>query len=344
MSKQVTLQGFNQQRQVLGEILPLKMPLSVQIQVTNLCNFKCFYCSATQPAEKRKEQGLLLQHMPFEDFKQCVDSISKAGGVKVINLVGWGEPLLHPQIVGMVRYAKEKKAAPFVRIVSNGSLLTQELSDLLVDAGLDNLRISLQGMTQKDYEEISNVKIDFSRFVDNIRYFYEHRKNSTLSLKIMDIMIKGREKEFEEIFGSICNEYLIDVLAEINEDIDVHGHGSELNKSHLGCDFLDTNICSVPFYRAFIDVDSRLFPCCHLPMPCKFGDIRNDFYGVWNGRDHIQFLLNLLKNYRYRFCTNCKMYLNQLLPSDKLDDYRDDLIVKYTALLSAAEQQDGAQI
>lgn len=93
-----------------------------------------------------------------------------------------------------------------------------------------------------------------------------------------------------------------------------------------------------------IDVDSRLFPCCHLPMPCKFSDIRNDFYGVWNGQDHIQFLLNLLKSYRYKFCINCKMYLNQLLPSDKLDDYRDDLIVKYTELLSVAEQQDGAQI
>lgn len=43
MSKQATSQDFNQRRQVLGEILPLKMPLSVQIQVTNLCNFKCFY-------------------------------------------------------------------------------------------------------------------------------------------------------------------------------------------------------------------------------------------------------------------------------------------------------------
>lgn len=343
MGKGLKYQEFDKQRQVLGEILPLTMPLSIQIQVTNLCNFKCFYCSACQPVEKRKKQGLLLQHMPFEDFKQCIDSISKAGGVKVINLVGWGEPLLHPDIADMVRYAKEEKAATFVRIVSNGSLLTPELSDSLIDAGLDNLRVSLQGMTQKDYEEISNVKIDFDRFVDNIRYFYEHRKNSTVSLKIMDIMFKGKEKEFEKIFDSVCNEYLIDVLAEINEDIDLHGHGSNLNKAHLNGDFLDTEICSVPFYRGFIDVDSRLFPCCHLPMPCKFGDVRKDFYGVWNGKEHIQFLLNLLKGRQYKFCENCKMYLNQLLPSDKLDDYRDKLIEKYTALLADAEKRDGAQ-
>lgn len=236
-------------------------------------------------------------------------------------------------------------ASPFVRIVSNGSLLTPELSDLLINAGLDNLRISLQGTTRKDYEKISNVKIDFDRFIDNIRYFYEHRKNSTISLKIMDIMIKGREKEFEKVFGSICNEYLIDVLAEINEDIDVRGHGSELNKSHLGCDFLDTDICSVPFYRGFIDVDSQLFPCCHLPMPRKFGDVRESFSAVWNGKEHIQFLLDMLRGQRdkYAFCHNCKMYLNQLLPSDKLDDYRDGLIAKYKALLADIEKQDGVQ-
>lgn len=343
MGKELTNQIFNQQRQILGEILPLTMPLSIQIQVTNLCNFKCFYCSACQPVEKRKKQGLLLQHMPFEDFKQCIDSISKAGVVKVINLVGWGEPLLHPDIADMVRYIKKKSAASFVRIVSNGSLLTPKLSDALIEAGLDNLRISLQGITERDYQEVSKIKIDFEEFVDNIRYFYKNRKQSTISLKIMDIMIKGKNAEFGKIFGSICNECLVDTLAEINEGIDVHGHGSNLNKTHLGGDFLDTEICSVPFFRAFIDVDCRLFPCCHLPMPCKFGDVRKDFYDVWNGKERAQFLLNLLKGNQYKFCANCKMYLNQLLPSDKLDDYRDELIAKYKALLADAEKRDGAQ-
>ena len=60
MGERVTSQDYTQQRQVLGKILPNDMPLGITIHVTNLCNFKCFYCSVSQPAEKRKADGLLL--------------------------------------------------------------------------------------------------------------------------------------------------------------------------------------------------------------------------------------------------------------------------------------------
>lgn len=346
MGTELTHQIYNQRRKTLGEILPLSMPLMIQIQVTNLCNFKCFYCSGSRTPDERKNEGLELAHMPFDDYKRCIDSIVQSGGTKVLNLLGWGEPLLHPNIADMVRYAKEKKVAQLVRIITNGSLLTPELSDALIDAGLDNLRISLQGLNEEDYRDVSNVKIDFDQFIKNIQYYYEHRKQSTVSLKIMDIMIKGKEAAFDKIFAPICDEYLIDALCDMNDNIDVHGHGSAVNQTFLGAAFLDTNICSAPLFRAYIDVDSQLFPCCHLPMPCKFGDVRENFYAVWNGKEHIRFLLDMVKGQRdtYTFCQNCKLYLSQLLPSDKLDDYRDELIEKYTKLFDNAEKRKGARV
>ena len=106
MGKEFTYLDLSQQRQTLGNILPLDMPLGITIHVTNLCNFKCFYCSVSQSADKRRDDGVLLQHMPFQDFKACIDSISRAGRVKVLNLCGWGEPLFHPHIIDMVEYVR----------------------------------------------------------------------------------------------------------------------------------------------------------------------------------------------------------------------------------------------
>ena len=339
MGKELTYLDLSRQRQTLGKILPLKMPLSIQFQITNLCNFKCYYCNASQSIEDRMNDGILLKHMPFEDYKTCIDSIKRSGGTKVLNLVGWGEPLLHPDIVNIVRYAKEASVAKLVRIVSNGSLLTHEMSDALIDAGLDNIRISLQGTCQEDYRTTSGVHIDFEKFVENIEYYYNHRQQSRISLKIMDVALEGKEEEFQQIFSGICNEYLVDSLVEISDNIDLHGHGSALDKAFLGTSFLDTSICSVPFYRGFIDVDSRLFPCCHIPRPYTFGDVRENFYDVWNGVEHIIFLLDILNNRcgKYPGCQKCKMYLNQLTPAEKLDDYRDALIPKYEALLASAK-------
>lgn len=335
MSSQLTYQKFIQNRQVLGKILPLDMPLSIQIQVTNLCNFKCYYCITSQSLEKRREAGLLLQHMPLEDYLRCIDSIAKAGGVKVLNLVGWGEPLLHPDIVNMVQYAKKKLPYSLVRIVTNGSLLTHDLSDKLIEAGLDNLRVSVQGVSEQEYKDYSNIEIDFSGFLENLKYFYDHRKRSTISLKIMDVAVKDKEDKFLNIFPPICDEYMVDSLTETNNLINFHGHGSNLDKTFLGGDFVDTSICSTSFFRGFIDVDSQLFACCHLPVKYKFGDVRNNFFDVWNGKSHIQFLLNMLRNGIDSFpgCSGCKMYLNQMLSTDRLDDYRDDLICKYQFLL-----------
>lgn len=344
MSRQVTFRDFNQQRQVLGEVLPKEMPLGITIHVTNLCNFKCFYCSASQPVEKRKQDGLLLQHMPLQEFKECIDSIARAGKVKVLNFSGWGEPLLHPNIVDMVRYAKMTNVADCIKIISNGSLLTYEMSDALIDAGVSNVRISLQGLDAKAYQETSGIKVDFDQFVENIRYFYEHRKNSTISLRIMEHMIAGREKEFQEIFSNICNDYIIGNLIEILEDIDVSDRGTNRNKTFSGAPLLKTDICSMPFFRGYIDVDCRLMSCCMLPQPCKFGDIRKDFKDVWNGKEHTAFLLDMLINRKkYAVCSSCKTYATQIEALDVLDDYRDDLIVKYKALLAGIEKQDGVQ-
>lgn len=335
--KGITHAAYVNERQKLGDLLPLKMPLTMGIHATNLCNYKCFYCSASQPVENREKDNIILRSMSLEDYKKCVDSIAEAGHLKLFFLAGWGEPLLHPDIAEMVRYAKEKNIADTVRIFTNGSLLTHEMSDKLIEAGLDNLKISLQGLTAEDYKKISNVDMNYDEYLENIKYFYEHKTNTVLTIKIMDIMVPTEEdrNKFREMYKDVCDEYMIDSLADNLESIDYTNHGSNLDKSYLEGKMCDTEICSVPFYRTFIDVDCQLFPCCHIPAPFKYGDVREGFFKAWNSKKHIEFLIELLKGNRAHnpICEKCRQYRHEIVETDILDDYADKLICEYEKLL-----------
>ena len=170
------------------------------------CNFKCDYCLNSLPKE---EHGYISNKifMDLSLYKKCIDDIAKfENKLKALLFVGMGEPLLHKDIVEMVRYAKEKDIADSIEIVTNGALLNNSLSKMLIEAGLDRLRISIQGVSKEKYKKTSNVDIDFEEFVQNINYFYENRKNTKVYVKIIDCSLsdKNEEQIFFDIFTGIC--------------------------------------------------------------------------------------------------------------------------------------------
>jgi putative metalloenzyme radical SAM/SPASM domain maturase len=76
-------------------------------------------------------------------------------GAESILLTGYGEPLLHPHILEMVRQAKG--ALPpggRVGLITNGSLLEPALARKLVNIGLDELGVSLDGATPGTYQAV----------------------------------------------------------------------------------------------------------------------------------------------------------------------------------------------
>lgn len=156
-------------RRKLIDALPLDTPFGIHICPTTYCNFKCIYCKQASPDMKDFKK----QFMDINLFSLIVEQIKQfPHKLKLLNFAWLGEPLLHPQIADMVRIAKEADIAERVEIVSNASMLTPDLSDALVDAGLDRMRISLQGLSEDDYMDVSKYKIDFQEFVENIKYFY----------------------------------------------------------------------------------------------------------------------------------------------------------------------------
>jgi MoaA/NifB/PqqE/SkfB family radical SAM enzyme len=108
----------------------------LQIEVSSVCTAKCVYCPRTSCAEGWNE-GLL----PLSSFIALRPALRRT---PLAHLQGWGEPLLHPDLATMVRFAKD--AGCVVSTTSNGALMSERRATALVEAGLDIAAISLAGV------------------------------------------------------------------------------------------------------------------------------------------------------------------------------------------------------
>ncbi len=108
-------------------------PLHAQVVVTYECNLSCEYCH-------EYTHGAPL--VPFDELARRIDALAALGAF-VYDLLG-GEPLLHPDIVAIVRHIKQqRRGVNFVTIITNAFKLTEELVDGLNDAGLDCMQVSV---------------------------------------------------------------------------------------------------------------------------------------------------------------------------------------------------------
>ena len=160
----------------LSEQLPLETPFSVHIFPTYKCNFKCNYCVHAIPNHELNEKGFRKEVMPFETYTKAIDGIqSYPSKLKALIFAGHGEPLLHPNICEMIQYAKNSNIAERIEITTNASMLSPEMSDSLIKAGVDRLKISIQGTSEEKYNDIAKHNIDYNKFLSNLQYFNEHK-------------------------------------------------------------------------------------------------------------------------------------------------------------------------
>ena len=135
------------------------LPDIVQIESTNLCNAKCVFCPRD---EMHRRQGV----MDFDLFRKIVDECAELG-ITHVRVHNYGEPFLDKQLVEKVRYAKSRGIAE-VGMISNGSLITEELARGMIEAGLDAINISVDA-AGKDVFERTRLNLDYDTVIGNVR-------------------------------------------------------------------------------------------------------------------------------------------------------------------------------
>jgi MoaA/NifB/PqqE/SkfB family radical SAM enzyme len=143
-----------------------RKPLQCSLYVTDQCNLDCAYCT---------EYDNSRPHPSIDDLKKWVRKIRELGTMRIA-LVG-GEPLVHPDIVELVRYCRELGFA--TSLTTNGFLLTRKLVAQLEDAGLQVMQISVDRMTPS-----AITKKSFKTILPKLDYF----RDSKISLHITGVI------------------------------------------------------------------------------------------------------------------------------------------------------------
>ena len=331
--------NYDTKRKKLAEVIPLAAPFTVYIEQTKYCNFKCFYCIHSTRDEADGEfraLGHRMQHMDEVFFEKIIRELKEfpQDGIKRIVFSGLGEPLMNPRLPDYVRMVVEAGIAGRVEIITNGLLLTPEKSRALVAAGITNINISVQGLDAAGYEETCGIRIDFERYLENLKYLYEHKGNVQIYIKAIDATLgtKENEEKFFEIFSSFADRIYIEHLVVMQQQMDGLREIVDGTKNFYG-EELDVNrkVCAQSFYFMQIGCEGDIFPC---PVPglgknLSMGNAKeHTLTEIWNGSRRRGFLRKMLKKEKDQIpdCATCTCFNAINNPMEQLDDDAERLL------------------
>ena len=331
--------NYDTKRKKLAEVIPLAAPFTVYIEQTKYCNFKCFYCIHSTRDEADGEfraLGHRMQHMDEGFYEKIIRELKEfpQDGIKRIVFSGLGEPLMNPRLPDYVRMVVEAGIAGRVEIITNGLLLTPEKSRALVAAGITNINISVQGLDAAGYEETCGIRIDFERYLENLKYLYEHKENVQIYIKAIDATLgtKENEEKFFEIFSPFADRIYIEHLVVMQQQMDGLREIVDGTKNFYG-EELDVNrkVCAQSFYFMQIGCEGDIFPC---PVPglgknLSMGSAKeHTLTEIWNGSRRRGFLRKMLKKEKDQIpdCATCTCFNAINNPMEQLDDDAERLL------------------
>ncbi len=138
----------------------------VRYEVTDHCNASCIMCPRDKH-EHGREHGIMDQ----AKYEKSIDEVVELGAKKVV-LTGFGEPMLDKRLEKKIAYAKSKGLSTY--FITNASALTPVRSQKLLNAGLDEMRVSFYGMRPETYNAVMQG-LDFERTKKGVLEFLRLR-------------------------------------------------------------------------------------------------------------------------------------------------------------------------
>lgn len=321
-------------RTKLEKVIPLSAPIILFIDPSSLCIFKCKICpTGHSNLVKERFNGV----MNFDIYTKIIDDLKEfENPIKVLRLYGLGEPLLNKNFVNMVKYAKDTNYIQYIDTTTNGYFLTPDLGRKILDSGLDRINISVCGMSDKQFLEFTRTKVDFNKYVDNIKDFYEIRDEGGYNCEICikttgDFLTINNKEKFYETFGDYADKIFIENAVNCWPEFDIEKYSNIKISKTKGIYNQPINnnneikTCPYIFYSITINSDGSS-SLCFLDWAHKLiiGDIRKQsLKEIWNGDVLYKYQMENLNGKRKDIpvCRQCGQ-LTHCLP-DNIDSYAD---------------------
>ena len=318
------------------EVMPLDIldtPFAVNFWISGGCNFKCAYCSHSLPPGDPGREGMMDNYLSMEDFRLIADSMGEfPKRITCASFCGIGEPLLNPNLPKMISVLKKEGLVYAAELTTNASLLTNELSDRLIAAGLNCLSVSIQGVTSEGYEKICGVKTDVEKLVMQLKYFYQHKSPQTIVvIKTLDICVPTDEEKqrFIELFRPIADKLHILHTVKMFQGVDYSEIVPDALDQFTGDEMHKVPYCFLPFSTINILPDGSISPCPLPKRPFLLGNIRDiSLKEAWRSKKMLEFLWDnaCCNKDKYEACRNCNepnmLSSKAQMPADLKDKIR----------------------
>lgn len=245
-----------------------EFPNHVDLEISTACDLKCPMCYTRTDEFKKLVKKQL---MDFELFKRLVDECVKNKAYS-IRISLRGEPFLHPNVIEMIRYAKNAGIKE-VSSLTNNYRLTPEVFAKAMKAGLDWLTISFDGLGEiyegirkpAKFEESYNKIKEYKRIKDKAKSV-----NPVLKVQSVWPAIKDCAEEYYNLFepyvDMIASNPLIDYL---HKDKDI--------------EYLEDFDCPVLYQRLAVGSDGRAICINDELSEYVFGDAYEEsLHSIWH--------------------------------------------------------------
>src|SRR6185436_14375345 len=176
-------------------------PKLVGLEITHFCALKCGFCEShgrlmPVPIVNRRSYEGGRKSLDLPTIERLAKSMAKLN-VQWVELSGKGDPIVHPQLVEIVKILKAEGLQ--VSMFSTGSVKKAGIGTALMEAGLDRMNVSLNAVSKDVWTKVAG------------RDLYETTFGFLREVLAARDQVKDRQRPWVRVSFVVCKDNVDDM-------------------------------------------------------------------------------------------------------------------------------------
>ena len=288
-------------------------PVAVSIEPTTACNLKCPQCPSGLRQFTRPTGNLKI-----DTNKKILDGLGK--NLQYINYYFQGEPFINPNFLQVVKEARKRNI--YVLTSTNAHFISEKTAHEIIDSGLSEIIISIDGATQETYENY-RIEGSLAKVKEGTKNLVEAKKsrNSKLPIITFQFLVSKQNEHEIDTLKALKIEMGVDKLKfktiqvydyETGNDLipenDKYSRYRKNKKDQYELKNSYKNSCWRSWSSCVFTWDGSVVPCCFdKDADHKMGNInKQEFKQIWKSAIYKDFSQQVLKSRKeIEICRNC---------------------------------------
>lgn len=159
-------------------------------ELTNKCNLRCIHCGSSC---KASNDELLDKDMIIKCLDEVADQYEPSA---IMVCLSGGEPLLYPHLIEIIGYAR--KRGFLVGMTTNGTLISNDFSKQLSEAGINTIAISIDG-DEAIHDSFRDINGCFQKAIEGAR----NLKDNNIFVQAITVVNKLNVEKLDDIYSIV---------------------------------------------------------------------------------------------------------------------------------------------